>query len=160
MMMHANRDDACIVCGKVINDKEGILNPYAFGIFCSSECCSEYVYNSYKHDRIDKNISTVHVDNINHPKHYCQGSMEAIDAIEGLGLSYHEGNVLKYLCRHRLKGGKESLLKAIWYINRIIETEYDTISDPDGVLRQWDDSVERGDTVEIRKLPTDSMYDV
>ena len=35
--------------------------------------------------------------------------------------AYRLGNVLKYLWRHREKGGVESLRKAQWYLQREIE---------------------------------------
>jgi len=62
-------------------------------------------------------------DAINHPSHYTRGTIECIDAIEGLGFGYLEGNVLKYLTRYPFKGGIEDLLKAKWYLNRLIERE-------------------------------------
>lgn len=66
-------------------------------------------------------------DNVNHPDYYTFGEIECIDAIHAaLGndgfMSYCEGNVIKYLWRHRLKGGVESLDKARWYLDRMIET--------------------------------------
>ena len=64
------------------------------------------------------------VDNINHPAHYTFGSIEVIDAIEGLLLPYHLGNALKYIARAGRKDPaktEEDLRKAIWYINRFIE---------------------------------------
>lgn len=45
-------------------------------------------------------------DQVNHPSHYNHGTMEVIEAIEGLNLGFHEGNVLKYL-RTRTKGCKD-----------------------------------------------------
>jgi len=62
-------------------------------------------------------------DNINHPSHYIQGSMEVIDAIEGLELGFHAGNVVKYVARFKHKGGVEDLRKARWYLDRLIERE-------------------------------------
>jgi hypothetical protein len=59
-------------------------------------------------------------DPVNSPKHYTQGRMEVISAIEGLGLDYHQGNVLKYVARYKYKNGMEDLLKAKWYIERLI----------------------------------------
>jgi len=47
--------------------------------------------------------------------------MEFIMANE---LPFAEGNIIKYVCRHRIKNGAEDLKKAIHYINAIIETEY------------------------------------
>jgi len=62
-------------------------------------------------------------DPVNSPKHYTQGDMEVITAIEGLGLDYHQGNVVKYVSRYRYKGGVEDLKKARWYIDRLIYIE-------------------------------------
>ena len=61
-------------------------------------------------------------DNVNHPSHYKKGGIETIDFIEAKDLSYHLGNVVKYITRSEHKGNrKEDLLKAQWYLNRAIE---------------------------------------
>ena len=60
-------------------------------------------------------------DLVNHPRHYTQGAMEVIDAIEGMGLPYHEGNIVKYVARWRHKAGVIDLKKARWYLNRLID---------------------------------------
>ena len=39
-------------------------------------------------------------------------------------LLFPEGNVIKYICRHRYKNGKEDLEKAIHFIEMIIERDY------------------------------------
>jgi hypothetical protein len=62
-------------------------------------------------------------DPVNSPKHYTQGNMEVITAIEGMGLDYHQGNVVKYVSRYRYKNGIEDLRKAKWYIDRLIYIE-------------------------------------
>ena len=64
-------------------------------------------------------------DNVNHPAHYkLPGGGEAIDFIDaacGEGAEYYyHGNILKYVCRYREKGGAESLKKARWYLDRLI----------------------------------------
>ena len=62
-------------------------------------------------------------DNVNHPAYYTYGSLEVIDAIEGLLLPYHLGNAVKYIARAGRKDPaktEEDLRKAIWYINRYI----------------------------------------
>jgi hypothetical protein len=65
------------------------------------------------------------VDNVNHPAHYNQGSIECIDAIKaatGSGfVKYCTGNVIKYLWRYDNKGGLEDLKKAAWYLDRAIK---------------------------------------
>ena len=66
---------------------------------------------------------------INHPKHYNKGAVECIDAIES-AVSDLQGieavctaNAIKYLWRWKQKEGVESLQKARWYINRLIESQ-------------------------------------
>lgn len=66
-------------------------------------------------------------DAVNSPKHYTTGRMETISAIEGLGLDYHAGNVLKYISRYKYKNGIEDLLKAKWYIERLLFIEEQNI---------------------------------
>lgn len=67
-------------------------------------------------------------DTVNHPKHYNEGTIECIDAIESAtsnlsGLdAICTGNAIKYLWRWKYKNGIEDLKKAIWYINKIIES--------------------------------------
>ena len=40
---------------------------------------------------------------VDHPEHYNQGKIEVIDAIEDWSLNFCEGNVIKYVARHRFK---------------------------------------------------------
>jgi hypothetical protein len=61
-------------------------------------------------------------DLINQPEHYTQGPIEVIDIIEGFGLDYHLGNVIKYVLRSEYKGNKEQdLQKARWYLDRYLD---------------------------------------
>ena len=63
-------------------------------------------------------------DMVNHPAHYKAGGIETIDYIEAKELSYHLGNVIKYVSRADHKGQKlEDLKKAQWYLSRAIENE-------------------------------------
>ena len=64
-------------------------------------------------------------DSVNHPAHYMlPGGGETIDVIEdvcGEGVDeYYRGNIIKYICRYKQKGGAESLRKARWYLDRLI----------------------------------------
>ena len=63
------------------------------------------------------------IDVVNHPPHYKSDSgIESIDVIEGFGLNFHLGNVIKYILRHNKKGKPlEDLKKARWYLDREIE---------------------------------------
>lgn len=66
-------------------------------------------------------VKVVEEDVINHPSHYTRGKIEVIDFIEDQQLSYHLGNVIKYIARAGHKGDKlEDLKKARWYLDRYI----------------------------------------
>lgn len=60
------------------------------------------------------------VDLVNHPPHYTFGKIEVIDAIEGLDLDFHQGQIVKYIARWKHKGGLQDLEKAEWYLKRYI----------------------------------------
>ena len=67
-------------------------------------------------------------DPVNHPQHYMlPGGGETIDVIEdvcGEGVDeYYRGNIIKYICRYKEKGGAESLRKARWYLDRLINLQ-------------------------------------
>lgn len=62
-------------------------------------------------------------DQIN-PSHYKQGDIETYDFIFAKKLSYALGNVIKYIVRHKFKGGIVDLQKAMWYLQKAID-EYD-----------------------------------
>ena len=67
-------------------------------------------------------------DTVNHPSHYTDGGIECIEAIEAALTTeefrgYCKGNVLKYGWRERHKGGTESLKKARWYLDRLIQLD-------------------------------------
>ena len=62
-------------------------------------------------------------DNVNHPSHYTDGSIEVIDYIEDKKFGYHLGNAIKYISRAGKKDPQktvEDLRKAIWYLQRYI----------------------------------------
>lgn len=61
------------------------------------------------------------MDIINKPSHYTQGKIEVIDFIEDQDVDFRLANVIKYVCRHKFKNGKEDIKKAIWYLNRYLE---------------------------------------
>ena len=68
----------------------------------------------------------MHDDPVDHPEHYTAGHIECIDAIQSALTEeefrgYCKGNILKYVWRERHKAGVESLEKAEWYLNRLIQ---------------------------------------
>lgn len=68
-------------------------------------------------------------DVVNHPPHYTDGgSIECIEAIESALTDeeyrgYLKGNIQKYVWREKHKGGTESLKKAQWYLDRLIQLD-------------------------------------
>ena len=67
-------------------------------------------------------------ENVNHPKHYTECSLECIDAMQiafGKMATYNfcVCNAFKYLWRYQSKNGFEDLQKAEWYINKAREMQ-------------------------------------
>lgn len=62
-------------------------------------------------------------DPVNHPTHYTRGPVEVIEIVEGFGLGFRLGNVVKYCLRAGHKAGVPPLVdlkKAQWYLAREI----------------------------------------
>jgi hypothetical protein len=53
-----------------------------------------------------------------------QLSIQPLDFVLANQLGYLEGNVIKYVSRHKSKGGRADILKAIHYLEKILEVEY------------------------------------
>lgn len=67
-------------------------------------------------------------NNVNKPKHYTQGKIECIDAMEAAYgteavINFCICNAFKYQWRFRLKNNREDILKCQWYQNKMIELE-------------------------------------
>ena len=67
-------------------------------------------------------------DPVNSPAHYTQGTMEYIDAVDGLQLGFYQGNIMKYVVRYKHKHATQELRiqdleKALFYLKRLIEIE-------------------------------------
>ena len=65
-------------------------------------------------------------DPVNNPDHYSSGNIECIDAIRAALTDeefkgFCKGNIIKYIWRERNKGSLESVRKANWYTERLIE---------------------------------------
>ena len=55
--------------------------------------------------------------------HYSKLAIQPVTYINANGLSYLQGNVIKYVTRYKDKNGVEDLEKAKHYINMLIELE-------------------------------------
>lgn len=58
--------------------------------------------------------------------HYRELSIQPVEFILANELNYLEGNILKYICRHRTKGGAADLDKAMHYLEMLKEYEYES----------------------------------
>ncbi len=57
--------------------------------------------------------------------HYKQGSIQPMEYIMANDLGFAEGNVVKYITRHRLKNGIEDVKKARHYLDFILKEYLD-----------------------------------
>ena len=72
-----------------------------------------------KEDRYREEPSSV-----DRPTHYTAYEIEPIDYINKNNMGYNEGNVIKYISRHRMKNKAEDVRKAMKYCEFILRYEY------------------------------------
>ena len=68
--------------------------------------------------------------------HYKTMKIQPAEFIEANGLSYLQGNAIKYICRFRDKNSIEDLRKAKHYIDMLIEFEIQPKDEEDS-KREW-----------------------
>ena len=56
--------------------------------------------------------------------HYQSFVIQPAEFINKNRLLFAEGNAIKYICRHNLKGKEEDVRKAIHYLEMILERDY------------------------------------
>jgi hypothetical protein len=56
--------------------------------------------------------------------HYKDYKIQPIEFIIANNIGFIEGNVIKYVCRHKDKNGKEDILKAIHYLRLLLNSQY------------------------------------
>ena len=56
--------------------------------------------------------------------HYKNFATQPVEFITANNLGYIEGNVIKYICRHQYKNGRQDLEKAIHYIEMLMDLKY------------------------------------
>jgi len=56
--------------------------------------------------------------------HYTDTKIQPLEYTVANKLGYMEGNVVKYVSRHKRKGGAEDIKKAIHYLQLILKYEY------------------------------------
>ena len=56
--------------------------------------------------------------------HYAKMKIQPAEFINENNLLFAEGNAIKYICRHAVKGKQKDIEKAIHYLEMIIERDY------------------------------------
>ena len=57
-------------------------------------------------------------------KHYRNMKIKPAEFINENKLLFAEGNAIKYICRHSVKGKEQDIRKAIHYLEMILERDY------------------------------------
>tara|TARA_R100001594_G_scaffold39210_1_gene70708 strand:+ start:364 stop:606 length:243 start_codon:yes stop_codon:yes gene_type:complete len=58
-------------------------------------------------------------------KHYKNFRIQPAEFINENKLLFAEGNAIKYICRHSVKGKEQDIRKAMHYLEMILERDYD-----------------------------------
>lgn len=56
--------------------------------------------------------------------HYKDLKIQPVEYIHANGLDFFQGNVVKYVTRHKAKNGEQDIRKAIHYLQMILELQY------------------------------------
>jgi hypothetical protein len=56
--------------------------------------------------------------------HYAEMAIQPIEFITANNLSFLEGNIIKYVCRHQNKNGADDIKKAMHYCELLLQMEY------------------------------------
>lgn len=135
----------CKYFNHTVTEKNYMIVENGKGFFCKLKSnfkkseCREISIDQLKDMVVLKRNDVVDVvdveqDNVNQPSHYNKGGVECIDAIQSsmtheAFCGYLKGNVQKYMWRYENKGGVESLEKAQWYLNKLIEVRNENSSE-------------------------------
>ena len=73
------------------------------------------MFKSTSYDTLEKQVDG---------DHYKSMKIQPAHFINENNLPFAEGNAIKYICRHKNKGKKKDIEKAIHYLQMIIERDY------------------------------------
>ena len=73
------------------------------------------MFKGVEYESLDKQIGG---------KHYRNMKIQPAEFINENKLLFAEGNAIKYICRHAIKGKEEDVKKAIHYLEMILERDY------------------------------------
>jgi hypothetical protein len=75
------------------------------------------IFKGITYDSLDKQVDG---------NHYKGMKIQPAQFINENNLLFAEGNAIKYICRHKLKGKRKDIEKAIHYLEMIMERDYDS----------------------------------
>jgi len=75
------------------------------------------LFNGLAYDSLNKQVDGTH---------YKGMRIQPAQFINENNLLFAEGNAIKYICRHKLKGKRKDIEKAIHYLEMILERDYDS----------------------------------
>jgi len=73
------------------------------------------IFKGVSYDSLEKQVGG---------KHYKNFRIQPAEFINENKLLFAEGNAIKYICRHSVKGKEEDIKKAIHYLEMILERDY------------------------------------
>ena len=77
---------------------------------------SKDIFKGTTYDSLDEQVDG---------NHYKKMKIQPAYFINENRLEFAEGNAIKYICRHKLKGKSKDIEKAIHYLEMILERDYD-----------------------------------
>jgi len=73
------------------------------------------IFKGVTYDSLDKQVDGDHYKNM---------KIQPAEFINENKLLFAEGNAIKYICRHKVKGKQKDIEKAIHYLEMILERDY------------------------------------
>ena len=73
------------------------------------------IFKKASYDSLDRQVGG---------KHYKNMKIQPAEFINENKLLFAEGNAIRYICRHSIKGKEEDVRKAIHYLEMILERDY------------------------------------
>ena len=77
---------------------------------------SKDMFKATNYDSLDKQVDGTH---------YKGMKIQPAQFVNENKLLFAEGNAIKYICRHKLKGKRKDIEKAMHYLEMILERDYD-----------------------------------
>jgi len=77
---------------------------------------SKDIFKGVTYDSLDKQVGG---------NHYNKMTIQPAHFINENHLEFAEGNAIKYICRHKHKGKRKDIEKAMHYLEMILERDYD-----------------------------------